>query len=118
MYTATIICTTRDVLTISPKVLLLDIKDEQGNLFRDHCWGSITDTIKPFIPHHNQVKLRISFTADTKAYKTYENKPEQQTLVSIDNISILKVIKPIKKRNNHDKSKRTKTKKSSRKLRY
>jgi hypothetical protein len=92
MYTATITRNFRDVHTISPKVLLLNVELD-GQLFRDHCWVTITPEIEPFIPYKNTQKLKISFNAKQKQYKTRASKPEQSTLDKISDISILRRFK-------------------------
>ena len=84
--TATLHHNTRDVHTLSPKVLLTDIMNDDGTLFRDHCWIPLTSTIKAYMPATNRKKTRLRFTASAKAYKTYG--PEKNTLHKIKNITV------------------------------
>jgi hypothetical protein len=85
MYTATITRNFRDINTLSPKVLMLNIR-EAGKPFRDHAWVNITPELEKFIPYKNTQKLRLAFEAKPKTYKTYG--PEKITLQSIRNIEI------------------------------
>ena len=85
MYTATITRNFRDVNTVSPKVLLLNIR-EAGKPFRDHCWVNITPELEKFIPYKNTQKLRLAFEAKSKTYKTYG--PEKVTLTKFKHIEI------------------------------
>lgn len=91
MYTATITRNFRDVKTTIPKVLLLNIIDENGQIFRDHCWVTITDILKKFIPLKNHIKKTIIFNAKIKDYQTIDSK--KQTLTSFENVYLLKHIK-------------------------
>lgn len=91
MYTATITRNFRDVRTTTPKVLLLNIIDENGQLFRDHCWVTITDLLEKFIPLKNHIKKKIMFDAKIKNYQTTGSK--NQTLISFKNICLIKQIK-------------------------
>jgi hypothetical protein len=86
-YTATISRNFRDTNTGDPKVLLRDVRDFQGNLFRDHCWvsKSLLDSV---IPRNNRANPRVSFLAKAKQYKTYG--PEKVTLTAIEEPIILK----------------------------
>lgn len=88
MYTATITRNFRDVRTTTPKVLFLNITNENGELFRDHCWVTITDMLEKFIPLKNKVKKTITFNAKVKDYQTIG--PIKQTLISFNNISLVK----------------------------
>lgn len=91
MYTATIIRNFRDLRTTTPKVLLLNIVDENGQLFRDHCWVTITELLEKFIPLKNHIKKKIMFDAKIKNYQTIG--PEKQTLTSFKDICLLKQTK-------------------------
>ena len=88
MYTATITRNLRDVRTTTPKVLLLDIIDENGQLFRDHCWVTINELLKRFIPLKIHIKKTIKFNAKIKSYQTIG--PKKQTLTSFKNICLIK----------------------------
>jgi len=90
MYTATITRNFRDIHTMTPKVLLLNITTAEG-IFRDHCWVPITNNIQKFIPRKNTQKLLISFIAKIRTYQTYG--PAKQTLQAIKDIQIIKRIK-------------------------
>ena len=80
-YTATISRNFRDTNTGDPKVLLRNVRDYQGNLFRDHCWvsKSLLDIV---IPNTNRADCKVSFLAKEKTYKTYG--PAKTTLTSIE----------------------------------
>ena len=80
-YTATISRNFRDTNTGDPKVLLRNVRDFQGNLFRDHCWVSkaLLDSV---IPNTNRADCKVSFLAKAKVYKTYG--PAKITLTSIE----------------------------------
>lgn len=87
MYTATIIRNFRDVKTTTPKVLLLNITDKNGQLFRDHCWVTINELIEKYIPIKNNIKKIIKFDAIIKEYQT--NGPKKQTLISFKDICLI-----------------------------
>lgn len=91
MYTAIITRNFRDVRTTTPKVLLLNIIDEDGQTFRDHCWVTITDILEKFIPLKNHIKNIITFDAKITDYRTINH--TKQTLSSFENIYLLKHIK-------------------------
>ena len=86
-YTATISRNFRDTNTGDPKVLLRDVRDFEGNLFRDHCWVSKALLLE-VIPYGNKQSLRVSFLARVKTYKTYG--PAKATLTSIEEPMVLK----------------------------
>lgn len=86
-YTAIISRNFRDTNTGDPKVLLRDVRDFEGNLFRDHCWVS-KSLLDPVIPKSNKANPRVSFLAKTKQYKTYG--PEKATLTAVEEPIILK----------------------------
>lgn len=90
MYTATI---TRNFMDMqrTPKVLFINIIDENGELFRDHCWVSISKKIKDFIPSHNKLKNIITFEARIKEYQTIG--PKKKTLCSIKEIKLIDQIR-------------------------
>ena len=76
-YTAIISRNFRDVGTMSPKLLLRDVTDSYGNLFRDHCWVDL-DALQHVVPNSNRYSAKISFQATPKPY--YSGK---HTLTSI-----------------------------------
>lgn len=86
-YTATIGRNFRDTNTGDEKVLLRDVRDFEGNLFRDHCWVSKAFLLK-VIPYGNKQSLRISFLARSKSYQTYG--PAKTTLTAIEEPVVLK----------------------------
>ena len=86
-YTAIISRNFRDTNTGDPKVLLRDVRDFEGNLFRDHCWVSKAQ-LTSVIPYGNKSSLRVSFLAKSKSYQTYG--PAKDTLTSIEEPIIIK----------------------------
>lgn len=82
-YTATVSRNFRDVGSISPKLLLRNITDSNGNLFRDHCWVEL-DYLAHVVPNSNRYSAKISFEATTKPY--YSGK---HTLTAISNARYL-----------------------------
>ena len=94
MYTATITRNFRDVRTTTPKVLLLNIIDENGQLFRDHCWVTINELLEKFIPLKNHIKKTIMFDAKIKDYQTIG--PKKQTLTSFKDICLIRKNKAAK----------------------
>ena len=85
-YTATISRNFRDTNTGDPKVLLRNVRDFEGNLFRDHCWVS-KSALDNVIPYKNK-SFKISFLAKIKSYQTYG--PSKDTLTSIEEPIIIK----------------------------
>jgi hypothetical protein len=83
MYTATVHHNFRDAYTASPKVLLTDIIDDKGDLFRDHCWVPL-DGLQNVVPKSNRYKATIKFHADTKHYQTYG--PVKKTLANLAHV--------------------------------
>jgi len=75
----------RDVDTTSPKVLLTNILNDDGSLFRDHCWVEITREVEGLIPRSNKGRL-IRFSAKFKQYKNYLTGEKKQTLKKIRTI--------------------------------
>lgn len=84
-YLATIGLNKRDVQTLSPKVVLRGVINQDTNeQFRDHCWVSITPTVNAAIPTSNREEYVIEFEAEEKEY--YKG---QKALVNIKNIAIV-----------------------------
>lgn len=83
MFTAIITRNFRDVNTSSPKVLLLKVQSD-SELFRDHCWVTISNALREFVPRKNHIKTKICFDAKVKEYQTLG--PVKQTLISLKNI--------------------------------
>lgn len=54
----------REVGTLSPKVLLNNLTDIDGNILRDHCWVELTDDLLKLLPtKSNKIKVTIEFEA-------------------------------------------------------
>ena len=83
LYTAKLGLNTRDTQTLSPKILLRGIVDENDTEFRDHCWIDLKGAVLKVVPKTNRVEYDIQFEADEKEY--YKNK----TLTNLKNIKIL-----------------------------
>ena len=83
LYTAKLGLNTRDTQTLSPKILLRGIVDENDTEFRDHCWIDLKGAVLKVVPKTNRVEYIIQFEADEKEY--YKNK----TLTNLKNIKIL-----------------------------
>lgn len=66
-YTAKLTCIKRDIYTNSVKVMLKDIYDEDGTLFRDHCFVSLSKKLEKLLPKTTRHTKDIKFTA--KVYK-------------------------------------------------
>lgn len=90
MYIATVTRNFKDVRTTTPKVLLLNIKDDQGQLFRDHCWVVINDVLEKYIPSRDHIKKIIEFQAKIKEYQTIG--PLKRTLTSFSNVQLLGIV--------------------------
>lgn len=79
MFTAIITRNFRDVNTSSPKVLLLKVQSD-SELFRDHCWVTISDALREFVPRKNHIKTKICFDAKvngnfTLFFHSFHKKP-------------------------------------------
>ena len=83
LYTAKLGLNTRDTQTLSPKILLRNILDDNNTEFRDHCWVDLKGSVLKVIPKTNRVEHTIQFEAEEKEY--YKNK----TLTNINNIKII-----------------------------
>ena len=83
LYTAKLGLNTRDTNTLSPKILLRGIVDENDTEFRDHCWVPLKGAITKVVPTTHRVEYIIQFEADEKEY--YKNK----TLTNISKIKII-----------------------------
>lgn len=68
-YTAKLTCTKRDVHTNSIKVMLKDIYDEEGTLFRDHCFVSLSKKLEKLLPKTTRHTRHIKFTAKVYDYR-------------------------------------------------
>lgn len=87
-YTAQISRNFRDTNLSTPKVLLRNITDEEGNLFRDHAWVALTHRIEGVLPRSGDNKsYTIEFHAKPKTYVT--EGPRKNTLCKIRNITRL-----------------------------
>lgn len=68
-YTALISRNFRNIHHTVPKVLLRDIRDAEGNLFRDHAWVDMVQVFNSVIPTSgDNNSYRIQFTAKEKQY--------------------------------------------------
>lgn len=84
-YTALISRNFRDINHTVPKVLLRDIRDAEGNLFRDHAWVDLIQTFNSVLPEAgDNNSYRIQFTARPKEYCTIG--PIKTTLTRFRNI--------------------------------
>lgn len=86
----------RDIETLYPKVLLTELKDENGNEIRDgHCHVVITDEVLKMLPRKETSKYtyynKVSFEAEFVTYQ--KNKESKISLGEITNVEILKEIK-------------------------
>lgn len=82
-YTARIGRQFRDIHGISPKVCLVDIVDEEGNQFRDHCWVPKCRRMETVIPKGNKY-VEITFTAKVREYvSSTGNKPGLQQIRNV-----------------------------------
>jgi len=66
MYKALLRRQYRDVNTTVPKVLLANVVDHQGQVFRDHCWVKETPEIARLLRKYNSVA--IDFVANEILY--------------------------------------------------
>ena len=84
-YLATIGLNKRDVQTLSPKVVLRGVINQDTNeQFRDHCWVSITSAVNAAIPTSNREEYVIEFEAEEREY--YKG---QKALINLQNIAIV-----------------------------
>jgi hypothetical protein len=58
---------------VSPMVLLLNVVDTNGTLYRDHCWVNITPKLASIIPRSG-TKLEIEIMASPFEYLSSEGK--------------------------------------------
>jgi hypothetical protein len=70
------------------KLLNTNIIDENGQLFREHCWVTINELLEKFIPSKNTIKKIIMFDAKIKDYQT--RGPQKQTLTSFKDICLIR----------------------------
>lgn len=70
-YTAKLTTNLRDIHTTVPKRLFVNVTDEDGVLFRDHCWVLDTKDIQNVAPtaKTKNKPIKVMFTADIKEYK-------------------------------------------------
>ena len=57
---------------LAGKVLLIDIIDESGKLFRDHNWVKISNRLFKYMPKGHHHPVDIQFTATAKEYLSSE----------------------------------------------
>jgi len=83
----------RDIETLSPKILMINVKTEDGEEIREHCWVKITDELKQFIPRTNLSEIEIKFNA--KVY-TYIDKRGNKK-VSLSKLKDIKIVSKSRK---------------------
>lgn len=89
LFTATLSGQKRDTLTTTPKTNFLDIRFQDGSLFRDHCWVTISERFAHLIPKsHKKKKTKIVFQARIEPYQSSEGVKHR--------IHHIRNIKPIK----------------------
>lgn len=89
-YTAKISRNFRDIATGCPKVLLRDIFDEQGELFRDHCHVEISPALaKALKCMRSNKSFIIELTADTKEYDYQNSGILKRTLTQVSRVKVL-----------------------------
>lgn len=64
----------RDMQTLSPKVLMLNVSNWKGEVFRDHCWiPANSKRYRNLIPAgHSNKKVLIQFSARVEEYMSSE----------------------------------------------
>jgi hypothetical protein len=50
LFTCTLTSNKRNTAGVSPMVLLLNVVDSTGILYRDHCWVNLTPTLESLLP--------------------------------------------------------------------
>ena len=89
-YTAKISRNFRDVATGAPKVLLRDIFDNNGELFRDHAHVEITPAIQKTL---NCMRSNRSFIveleAEEKEYNYQNSNTIKRTLTNVTRVKVL-----------------------------
>ena len=85
-FTAYVVRNFRDI-TYDPKVLLIDIKYENGKDFRDHLWTKRNKRINKFIPERNEIKIKIQFEGVVKEYISSDG--PKKGIVNISKIQII-----------------------------
>lgn len=66
LYKATLQRQYRDAYTGQPKVLLTNVFDAEGKLFRDHCWSKETPQVNKLLKKYQ--KCEIHFIANEVIY--------------------------------------------------
>ena len=82
-YTAKISRNFRDVATGAPKVLLRDIFDAQGELFRDHAHIEITPAVQKVL------NCIVELEAEEKTYDYQNSGTIKRTLTNITRVKVL-----------------------------
>jgi len=67
-YTAYLCATLRDVYSCSPRVLLKQVTDTDGKLFRDHVWVAYDKRLERIRPTDTKKDIKIKFKAYEKKY--------------------------------------------------
>lgn len=85
-YRAVISRNLRDVNTVSAKLLLINVENEDGTEFRDHLWAD-KRALDSFMPKKNNQRVTVEFTANESAYKT--RGPKKSNLVNIRDVRVV-----------------------------
>lgn len=89
-YTAKISRNFRDVATGAPKVLLRDIFDAQGELFRDHAHIEITPAVQKVLNCMRSNKsFKVELDAEEKTYDYQNSGTIKRTLTNITRVKVL-----------------------------
>jgi hypothetical protein len=93
-YTAKLTQNRRDVETVYPRRLLLDVRDKDGNLIRDHMWitehESVANELYNLKIDRRKNQVLISFDAKEKQYQNHRTGDINTVLVKVRNIKRLK----------------------------
>jgi len=86
-YTARLCGNKRDTKLSTPKALLIEIVDADGELFRDHCWVKISKLLERYQPKAHKRPIKIKFKAEVKEYVRHDG--PSKTLSHIDDIKVI-----------------------------
>jgi len=73
LFTCVLTANKRNTNGVSPMVLLLNVVDATGTLYRDHCWVNLTPKLESLLPSFG-TKLDISVIATAYEYMSSEGK--------------------------------------------
>lgn len=71
LFTCTITSNKRNTTGVSPMILLLNVVDSNGKLYRDHCWVNLTPNLESLLSLFC-LKLDISIIATAYEYISSE----------------------------------------------